>query len=136
MTGTRSLVVPVRPAGDRDLAQEILTLLATHPSLATAEVFPQVPEREVKAAIDKLASRSMIAFDTHEKDSVFLTDEAAAICETGSHEYRVWEAVKRRGRLPIREVPVRTYIEAYGEGNGDIGQVIGKSNNVVSEVAN
>jgi len=37
---------------------------------------------------------------------VLLTAEGKMICDEGSHEFKVWDAVRRRGKLGIKELPV------------------------------
>jgi phenylalanyl-tRNA synthetase alpha chain len=101
MPGARG-PVPVH----RDLPTEILTLLSQKDSFATNDAFPNVPQVEVKAAIDRLGSRDMVEYDTQEKEIVLLTEESERICEEGSHEYKVWDAVRRKGKLSIKELPV------------------------------
>jgi phenylalanyl-tRNA synthetase alpha chain len=101
MPGARG-PVPVH----RDLPTDILTLLSQKDSFATNDAFPNVPQVEVKAAIDRLGSRDMVEYDTQEKEIVLLTEESERICEEGSHEYKVWDAVRRKGKISIKELPV------------------------------
>jgi phenylalanyl-tRNA synthetase alpha chain len=101
MPGARG-PVPV----NRDLPSEILTLLAEKDGFATEDAFPNIPRPEVKAAVDRLASRDMVEYDTKEKEVVLLTEESERICDEGSHEYKVWDAVRRKGKISIKELPV------------------------------
>lgn len=81
------------PAGD--LTSEILqTLSKTDPVLST-EAFAQVPFESIKAALDRLASRSMVTYEQIERDDAFLEPEAEVIVSHGSHEARVFEAVRK-----------------------------------------
>ena len=93
---------------NRDLPTEILTLLSEKDSIATDDVFPNISQPEVKSAVDRLASRDMVEYDTKEKEVVLLTEESERICEEGSHEYKVWDAVRRKGKISIKELPVST----------------------------
>ena len=116
MPGTRGPVpVPLRE-GSRDVTQKILDLLDRKSSLESSQDFPDVPQADIKAAIDRLASRSMIESDTSESEYSVLTDEGRTICEEGSHEYKVWEAVRKQGRLGLKELPVSFYRGSFACG--------------------
>jgi phenylalanyl-tRNA synthetase alpha chain len=97
---------PVPVPASRDLPQEILDLLDTKPDFSTADEYPDVSQPEIKAALDKLGSRSMIVYETIDTELVLLTPESEGICANGSHEYRVWDAVKSKGKVTIKELPV------------------------------
>jgi phenylalanyl-tRNA synthetase alpha chain len=97
---------PVPVLEKRDLPQEVLNLLDEKPTIHTSEDFLGIPQPEIKAAIDKLKSRSMLQYETSDTEQVILTPEGTTICEEGSHEYKVWDAVRQNGRLPIKELPV------------------------------
>ena len=90
---------------NRNVTQDVLDLLDTKP-LHTSEDFPSIPQPEIKAALDRLASRSMVKYETSDTEQVILTPEAEAIVAEGSHEYKVWDAVKQAGKIPIKELPV------------------------------
>lgn len=96
--------------GGRDLTQQVLDQLDVKSPLHTNEDFPSAPQIEIKAALDRLGSRQMITYETEEKEEVQLTAEGQQICNEGSHEYKVWEAVKAKGELPLKELPVRNII--------------------------
>ncbi|KAF2454685.1 phenylalanyl-tRNA synthetase alpha chain [Lineolata rhizophorae] len=108
MPGARGPVpVPAAaPAGEpRDLTQQVLDKLATADApLNTAEAFPDASQAEIKAALDRLASRDMVAYETLESEHLLLTPEAKKICAEGSHEFKVWDAVKRKGGVPVKEL--------------------------------
>lgn len=106
MPGTRGPVpVPLRD-GSRDLTQQLLEALDRQPELQTSKDFGDVPQAEIKAALDRLASRQMVQYDTSDSEQVLLTAEGKMICDQGSHEYKVWDAVRKRGKLGIKELPV------------------------------
>jgi phenylalanyl-tRNA synthetase alpha chain len=64
MVGARGPVpVPLKD-GTRDVTQEILDVLGEKETFHTDEQFPDIPQAEIKAALDRLASRSMIQYDT------------------------------------------------------------------------
>jgi phenylalanyl-tRNA synthetase alpha chain len=87
----------------------VLDILDTKSPFHTSEELPSISQRDVKAALDRLASRSMVAYETKDSEEVQLTQEAEDIVEKGSHEYRVWDAVKKAGKITIKELPVRVW---------------------------
>jgi phenylalanyl-tRNA synthetase alpha chain len=93
---------------DRNLTQEILDRLDTKPTLQSDEDFPAISQAEIKAALDRLGSRAMVEYKTLDSDKVLLTAESEDIVQNGSHEFKVWKAVKAAGTIPIKELPVRT----------------------------
>lgn len=106
MPGTRGAVpVPLKDGG-RDLTQAVLDALSQREDFTTSEEFPELSQQEIKAALDRLGSRSMIQYDTLDSEQVLLTPEGKMIAEAGSHEYKVWEMVKSKGRVAIKELPV------------------------------
>lgn len=108
MPGTRGAVPVPLQNGGRDLTQQILDLLDTKEPLNTHDDFPSIPQNEIKAALDRLASRFMLTYDTQDSEQITLTSEGRQICDEGSHEYKVWDAVQKRGKVSIKELPVRT----------------------------
>ena len=107
MPGQRGPVPVPLHEGGRDLTLQILELLDEKEPIQTKEDFPETPQNEIKAALDRLASRSMLAYETQDAEQVLLTPEGQTICDEGSHEYKVWDAVQQRGKLPLKELPVR-----------------------------
>ncbi|KAI9705251.1 MAG: Phenylalanyl-tRNA synthetase, beta subunit, cytoplasmic [Bogoriella megaspora] len=103
----------------RDLTKEILTKLETKPKLETSQDFQDVSQAEIKAALDRLASRQMIEYQASDSEKVVLTAEGQTICEQGSHEYKVWDAVKRKRSIKIKDLPneVGTDSAKIGQGN-------------------
>ena len=97
--------VPLETQG-RNLTQDILDLLDTKETLQSNEDFPSIPQRDIKAALDRLASRSMVEYKTLDKEQVDLTPESEGIIANGSHEFKVWKAVKEAGKIAIKELPV------------------------------
>jgi phenylalanyl-tRNA synthetase alpha chain len=93
-------------SSNRNVTQDVLDLLDTKQPLHTSEDFPSIPQPEIKAALDRLASRSMVAYETRDEEQVVLTSEAEKIVEEGSHEWKVWDVVKREGEVGIKELPV------------------------------
>jgi len=46
----------------------------------------------------------MIEYETRDKEIVVLTEEGTQICDEGSHEWKVWDAVKRKGRIAVKDL--------------------------------
>jgi len=106
MPGTRGPVpVPLETKG-QNLTQEILDLLDTKEPLQSNEDFPAISQAEIKAALDRLASRSMVQYKSLDSEKVILTPESEGIVADGSHEFRVWQYVKEKERVPIADLPV------------------------------
>lgn len=74
-----------------DLPSEVLQLLSQNEPLLSAEAFPSIKSTEVKAALDRLASRSMVTYETIDREEMILEPEAEGIVANGSHEARVFE---------------------------------------------
>lgn len=103
--------------GNRDVTQEILYALDEHDIIETSETFPHVPQTELKSAMDRLASRSMVVYETHDSEVPVLSAEGQTIAEEGSHEYKVWDAVRRKGKVSIKELP-----KVVGADSAKVGQ--------------
>ena len=77
-----------------DLALEVLTALEKQNPLFSAETFPRVEFADIKSALDRLASRAMIVYETIEREEAVLEPEAESIVQNGSHEARVFKALR------------------------------------------
>lgn len=98
-------MAPTGSSSTEDLTSEVLLALSKADPILSAEAFPQVPFESLKAALDRLASRSMITYEQIERQEAFLEPEAEVIVSHGSHEARVFEAVhKAMGGLSIQEL--------------------------------
>ena len=76
--------------------------------ILTAEAFPAVPFAAIKATLDRLGSREMITSRTIEREDYSLSEEAKGICAEGSHEAKVFDAVRRAvDGLKITDLAVR-----------------------------
>ena len=91
-----------------ELTSEILDLLSTKDEpILTSDVFPTASFVTIKSALDRLRSREMIVYKTIDREEAILTEEAKGIAASGSHEARVFEAVRkavdglRLGELPV-----------------------------------
>jgi len=103
-----------------DLPTQILETVASAASLPllSSKAFPTVDSLHVKAALDSLASREMITYDTIDKEEAELTDEATGIVKDGSHEAKVYEAVcKSLDGLKISELA-----KVVGASSAKVGQ--------------
>jgi phenylalanyl-tRNA synthetase alpha chain len=78
-----------------DLPSEILQLLSKHEPILSSEALPSQKAADVKGALDRLASRSMVKYDTIDREEAILEDEGAEIEANGSHEARVFEALRK-----------------------------------------
>ena len=78
-----------------DLPSKILEALSQKDPILSSEAFSNQKSTDVKSALDRLASRSMIIYDTNDREVPVLELEGEQIAESGSHEARVFHAVQR-----------------------------------------
>lgn len=97
------------PAGD--LTSQILQALSAQSPLLSAEAFPAIAFQDIKAALDRLASRSMITYETIDREEAALEPEAEKIAEHGSHEARVFEAL----RSAVEGLTIQELEQAIGD---------------------
>ena len=92
-----------------DLTQRVLELLSeTDGELLSNEAFPGAPFVIVKSALDRLGSREMVNYRQIDREEAILTEEAEGIAVNGSHEVKVFEAVRlAMDGLKIADLPVR-----------------------------
>ena len=92
-----------------DLTSQVLDALSeSDDPILTANAFPSMPSVTVKSALDRLGSREMISYKTIDREEAVLTDEASGIVAEGSHEAKVFEAVRKAVEgLKIADLPVR-----------------------------
>ncbi|OJJ46994.1 hypothetical protein ASPZODRAFT_131911 [Penicilliopsis zonata CBS 506.65] len=102
-----------------DMTTPILDALsASEAAILSSEAFPSTPSLSIKSALDRLASRSMVEYETIDKEVVVLTDEGEEIATNGSHEAKVFEAVVAAlDGLKIGDLP-----GIVGKDNAKIGQ--------------
>ncbi|RDW67708.1 putative phenylalanine-tRNA ligase beta chain [Coleophoma cylindrospora] len=88
-----------------DLPSEILHALSEKEPLLSAEAFPSIKSADVKSALDRLGSRSMLTYETIDREEAVLEPEAEQIAASGSHEARVFEALRNAmGGLTVAEL--------------------------------
>ena len=92
----------------QDLTAAVLGALSeADDSILSTDVFLSVSSTDVKSALDRLKSREMVAYDTIDREEALLTPEAEGIATNGSHEAKVFEAVRASIEgLKISELPV------------------------------
>lgn len=96
-----------------DLQQRLLEALDNGP-LSTVQAFPAVPFEEIKATLDRLGSREYVRYEQLTQDQLVLTAEAKDIVENGSHEARVFEAVRKAVEgIKIKDMPVCTICDHF-----------------------
>jgi phenylalanyl-tRNA synthetase alpha chain len=78
-----------------ELTTDILHALEQHNPLLSNEVFPEFKFTDVKSALDRLASRYMITYETIDREEAILEAEGQDITANGSHEARVFEALQK-----------------------------------------
>lgn len=88
-------MAPMDSGTAEDLALEILQALSKTDPVLSAETFAHVAFEPMKAALDRLSSRSMVTYAQIEGEEALLEPEAEDIVRYGSHEARVFEAVRK-----------------------------------------
>lgn len=88
--------------------------------LLSTEVLPNADFKSIKAALDRLKSREMVEYEQLEREEVILTPEAEGIAANGSHEARVFDAVRAAlDGLKIKDLPGIVGNEAAKVGSGN-----------------
>ena len=110
---------PVPVVQDRDLALEILRRLGEKSSFRVDHEFAEVSHSDAQAALNKLASRSMIEYEQQNTEAVILEKEGLQIVAEGSHEYKVWNAIRSAGgKLAINDLAAAVGPESAKFGQG------------------
>lgn len=87
--------------------QVLAALAESDGPLLSTEAYPQATSAAVKSILDRLASREMVTYETIDKEIFVLSEEAKGIVANGSHEARVFEAVRQAiNGLKISDLPV------------------------------
>ena len=91
-----------------DLSTQVLQALDKQSPLVSSEAFPAIASLEIKSALDRLLSRSMVTYETIEREEAILEPEAEQIVAHGSHEARVFEALRQAVEgLTIQELEAK-----------------------------
>ncbi|KAL8811626.1 MAG: hypothetical protein Q9223_000131 [Gallowayella weberi] len=103
-----------------DLISQILDLLAqTDGSLLSNDAFPSVDFANIKSALDRLGSREIVLYRQIDREEAHLTSEAQGIAAQGSHEAKVFEAVRQAvDGLKIADLPAIVGKESAKVGQG------------------
>ncbi|KAF3918217.1 hypothetical protein ABW20_dc0108404 [Dactylellina cionopaga] len=107
-----------------ELQMEVLQKLhaSTAATLTSEDDFPTVPFATLKAALDSLQSKEMIAYETRDTEYNILTAEGEQILATGSHEAKVWEVVHKLGEIRIADLAKQDEF-ASDPGAAKVGQM-------------
>lgn len=88
-----------------DLTSQILRALNKTAPLLSTESFSASNFTDLKAALDRLAARRMIEYETIQREELYLEAEGEAITAHGSHEARVFEVLRTtNGGLTVQEL--------------------------------
>ncbi|KAL9115772.1 MAG: hypothetical protein Q9227_000140 [Pyrenula ochraceoflavens] len=100
---------------------DVLKVLATADKpLRSDNVFPEIPYEAIKAVLDRLKSREMLQYEVLDREEVQLTPEGEGIVQNGSHEARVFEAVKAAMEgLSLKDLQAKVGAEAAKVGRGN-----------------
>ncbi|KAI9847684.1 MAG: Phenylalanyl-tRNA synthetase, beta subunit, cytoplasmic [Sclerophora amabilis] len=91
---------------DNPLTSQILDLLSEQDHFLSTDAFPQTPSSIIKSALDRLASRGMVLYETNDREEARLTGEGEEIAAHGSHEAKVFDAVRKAMEgLKIGDLP-------------------------------
>jgi len=105
-----------------DLVSKILHALDKQDPILSSDAFPTEKSQDVKGALDRLASRFMITYETIDKEEAVLEAEGEEIVAKGSHEARVFDALKQA----MEGLTVQELEKAVGDKNtAKIGQMRG-----------
>ena len=89
-------------------AQVLEALEESNGPIQSSEAFASIPFTSIKAALDRLSSRDMVTYKAIDREEFTLKPEAEVIAAEGSHEAKVFEAVRKAVEgLKIADLPVR-----------------------------
>ncbi|KAL8735419.1 MAG: hypothetical protein Q9166_000965 [cf. Caloplaca sp. 2 TL-2023] len=79
-----------------DLISQVLNVVSeADEAVFTNEAFPSVDFTTIKSALDRLGSREIVIYKQLDREEATLTTEAEGIAAEGSHEAKVFEAVRQ-----------------------------------------
>ncbi|KAL9126765.1 MAG: hypothetical protein Q9217_004234 [Psora testacea] len=106
-------------AGEVSPNQVLDALSQSDTSILTSDAFPSISFDKVKSAIDTLKAREMVIYTQVEREEALLTPEAEGIAANGSHEAKVFEAVRTAVQgLKIADLPKVVGKDSAGVGQG------------------
>jgi phenylalanyl-tRNA synthetase alpha chain len=90
-----------------DLTAQVLSALSSADGpILTSETFPNASDVAIQASVTRLESVKFIKSQKLDREEVILTEEGETIAENGSHEARVFEAVRSAMEgLAIKDLP-------------------------------
>ena len=102
-----------------DLTTQVLDAIGSQDGpVYTADAFPNESFTLVKSALDRLKSRDMVTYKTIEREDSIISEEGKGIIKDGSHEARVFEAVRQAlDGLKISDLP-----RLIGKDSAKVGQ--------------
>ncbi|KAL8737205.1 MAG: hypothetical protein Q9181_001931 [Wetmoreana brouardii] len=102
-----------------DLTSQVLEVLSrTEGPITSSDAFPSVDFTTMKSALDRLRSREIIECKQIDREEAILTTEAEGIPVEGSHEAKVFEAVRQAVEgLKIADLPA-----IVGKQSAKVGQ--------------
>lgn len=109
LCNSSSWLAEILAAMASDLLSQILdTVSQADGPILSNNAFPTVDFTTIKSALDRLGSREMIIYEQIDREEASLTLEAQEIAAQGSHEAKVFEAVRQAvDGLKIADLPVR-----------------------------
>lgn len=78
-----------------DLPNDILQALSADDHILSTDAFPKQTSTDLQAALLSLASREMVTYETINRDEYTLLPEAEGIAQNGSHEARIFDALRQ-----------------------------------------
>ncbi len=78
-----------------ELTTQVLHALDKHDPILSSNAFPNQKSADVKSAVDRLASRYMVTYETIDKEEAVLEAEGQDIIAKGSHEARIFDALSK-----------------------------------------
>lgn len=105
----------------QDVTADVLAALSsTDEPILSADAFPSIPFTTIKSALDRLKSRDMVEYEALDRQEAVLTPEAEGIAKHGSHEAKVFEAVRAAmDGLSMKDLPGIVGNETANVGRGN-----------------
>lgn len=104
-----------------DLTAQVLRALSSADGpILTSDIFPEADFVSVKSAVDKLRSREFLEAKQVDRLELVPTPEGASFVQYGSPEARVYNTVKAKGQVSIKELPTLVgdaNVAKFGQGS-------------------